>query len=337
MTTLPKPKAETAANPGRKRRVLGSPLLHFVILGGLLFFAERTLVDPGPEVVIRLTAQQIAALETGWRERNGRAPDAELLKALVDSHIRDELLLHEARALGWHLTDGIVQRRLLRNQRFLEADESVPDQVLLERAFEQQMDKTDLVVRRRLLERMRLRIAARVRATPPSEAELEDFLAQNADYFRRPERVDLSHVFLSRDSRGEGLRADAEALGQRLREENISPHRAKELGDPFLLAHRIPLSSEASIGRQYGPGFAAGAIRAPLGEWSGPIPSSYGAHLVWVHERSPSRVPDLHEIRPRVESELLREREQAELLAHSQRLRENAEIIVPGEQGAPAP
>ena len=335
MSTSSAPESES--RPLRKRRLLGSPLLHFLVIGALLFFGEKALFEPEPEVVIRLTAQDIAALEQGWRERNGQPPNAELLQALIDAHIEDELLLREARSLGWHLTDGIVLRRLLRNQRFLEADEGISDQALLERAFEQDMDKTDLVVRRRLLERMRLLIASRVRARPPSESELEAFLAENADAFRRPERVDLSHVFLSRDRRGDQLLADAEALGRKLREEGIGPDRARELGDPFLLAHRIPLSSEASIGRQYGPAFAAEAIRAPGDQWSGPIPSSYGAHMVWVHEKTPAVVPPLDEIRQRVESEVLRERERSELIAHTQSLREKARIVLPDTSLATAP
>ena len=335
MSTSSAPESES--RPLRKRRLLGSPLLHFLVIGALLFFGEKALFEPEPEVVIRLTAQDIAALEQGWRERNGQPPNAELLQALIDAHIEDELLLREARSLGWHLTDGIVLRRLLRNQRFLETDESISDQELLERAFEQDMDKTDLVVRRRLLERMRLLIASRVRARPPSESELEAFLAENADAFRRPERVDLSHVFLSRDRRGDQLLADAEALGRKLREESIAPDRARELGDPFLLSHRIPLSSEASIGRQYGPAFAAEAIRAPGDQWSGPIPSSYGAHMVWVHEKTPAVVPPLDEIRQRVESEVLRERERSELIAHTQSLREKARIVLPDTSLATAP
>jgi len=335
MSTSSAPESEP--RPLRKRRLLGSPLLHFLVIGALLFFGEKALFEPEPEVVIRLTAQDIAALEQGWRERNGQPPNAELLQALIDAHIEDELLLREARSLGWHLTDGIVLRRLLRNQRFLETDESISDQELLERAFEQDMDKTDLVVRRRLLERMRLLISSQVRARPPSESELEAFLAENADAFRRPERVDLSHVFLSRDRRGDQLLADAEALGRKLREESIAPDRARELGDPFLLSHRIPLSSEASIGRQYGPAFAAEAIRAPGDQWSGPIPSSYGAHMVWVHEKTPAVVPPLDEIRQRVESEVLRERERSELIAHTQSLREKARIVLPDTSLATAP
>lgn len=330
MSIPEKTEMDPAQKRSRTRRFLASPLLHFLILGGLLFWGERAFLEPEPEVVIRLTDRDVAALAKGWQDRNGQAPGAELLGALIDSHVRDELLLREARALGWHLTDGIVQRRLLRNQRFLESDETISDRELLDRAFEQRMDETDLVVRRRLLERMRLLVASQVRANPPTNTELADYLARNPEAFRRPERVGLSHVFLSRDSRGEDLATDSETLGRKLQEENIPPERAGELGDPFLLSHRIPLSSEASIGRQYGPEFAAGVLRAPEGRWSEPVPSSYGAHLVWVQERSPAQIPPLAEIKPRVEAELLREREQAELNAYTERLRNSARVILPG-------
>ena len=42
-------------------------------------------------------------------------------------------------------------------------------------------------------------------------------------------------------------------------------------------------------------------MRAPEARWSGPVPSAYGLHLVWVHRRVEARDPDLEEAR----SELL--------------------------------
>ena len=201
------------------------------------------------------------------------------------------------------------------------------------------MIRLGLCVNKREIEVLAVKLGASV--SPQEIADLDHLIAscatcgegvpENLDLFRRPDRVALSHIFLSRDSRQEHLRADAEALGLRLEAEKISPDQANEWGDPFLLSHRIALSSEESIGRQYGPEFAAAAIRAPLGHWSGPIPSSDGAHWVWAHERSLAEVPPLAEIRTRVENELLRERERAAMVDHAARLRENAEIIVLGQ------
>ena len=50
-----------------------------------------------------------------------------------------------------------------------------------------------------------------------------------------------------------------------------------------------------------------------MNEWSPPIRSSYGEHVVWVHEREPAQIPPLSRVRGAVVSAVYRDRE-AELL-----------------------
>ena len=76
-------------------------------------------MGPQPTYFIHVGPQEIARLEQGWETRGGRAPDAEVLESLIQSHIDDELLISQARDLGWHRNDAIIQRRLVQNQRFL--------------------------------------------------------------------------------------------------------------------------------------------------------------------------------------------------------------------------
>jgi len=47
------------------------------------------------------------------------------------------------------------------------------------------------------------------------------------------------------------------------------------------------------------------------GAWFGPVPSSYGLHLVWVRERRPARLPSLDEVRSAVRESLLADRAEA--------------------------
>ena len=74
---------------------------------------------------------------------------------------------------------------------------------------------------------------------------------------------------------------------------------------------------------------------APLAAWAGPIPSSYGLHLVWVHEREPAGVPALGAVRSRVVHALLEERRQARLRERMAALRARYDIRVDasGESG----
>lgn len=322
---MPRPPAAEATRAGR---VLRSPLLHFALIGGLLFLADRVLREPPPSALVRISAREITEIESDWRGQTGRSPNDRELRLLIDGRVDDKLLIEQAFALGWHRSDAIVQRRLMQNQRFLApGDEAGPAQ-LLERAYEQGMDRSDIVVRRRLLERMKLAIASAARDPEPTDAELSDYLELHPERFRRDARVRLLQIFLSRDLRGEQLERDAERLAERLARDHVSPDRATDLGDPFLLSSELPLWSGATLARRFGPQFAPLALQAAPERWNGPIPSSYGLHFVWLLERAPQRLPPLAIVRPEVRAALLREREQRALHEHLKALRSEARIEV---------
>jgi hypothetical protein len=317
----------TARRADWLRRVLHSPLFHFLIVGGAIFalVAERQQ-ESGP--IVRVTATDVAELQADWRRQTGRDPSAGELDASIDTRIDDELLLAEAFALGWHRSDLIVRRRLVQNQRFLDPDTELVDEELLRRAYEQGMDRSDIVVRRRLLQKVILTLSSAARLDEPDDETLQRYLEANTARFERPTRVRLTHIFLSRDRRAGHLRADAEALGARLETDTPAPEQVSALSDPFLLSYELPLWSESMLAQRLGTDFARVAIDAPEGRWSGPIESSYGLHFVWIRERRPAEVPPLEDLRTRIRAAVFREREQAALREHLAVLREHAEIVV---------
>ena len=62
---------------------------------------------------------------------------------------------------------------------------------------------------------------------------------------------------------------------------------------------------------------------APLGEWSGPIASGFGMHLVRLDARTPARLPALAEVREDVERDWLRDRTQRAERAYLAALRKH--------------
>ena len=78
-------------------------------------------------------------------------------------------------------------------------------------------------------------------------------------------------------------------------------------GDAFIRGAEVD-GTPADLERTFGPGFAAAVGAAPLRTWVGPVRSTYGLHLVWVHAREPGRTPALAEVRGRVVQRWLRER-----------------------------
>jgi parvulin-like peptidyl-prolyl isomerase len=85
-----------------------------------------------------------------------------------------------------------------------------------------------------------------------------------------------------------------------LRDEVLGGRSPEELGDPFLRGRDMPLSSESTLAGIFGADFAAQVVALSVGEWSPPIRSSYGYHLVFVRKRQPLHAPSLAEVRDRL-------------------------------------
>ena len=313
------------------RRLLHAPLLHFVILGSLLY-AFNTASREVPPAVLEVSAQDIAQLTRQWQRGTGRAPEDAELERLINQFIDDALLLRVARSLGWDRDDPVVQRRLIQNLRFLDPSPEKSDMEVLREAYTLDMEKSDIVVRRRLLERMRLMIGDHARSRAPSREALEAYYDAHRDDFLRPARIRLTHIHLSRDRRGDALHDDAVAVVEKLQRLSIDPEvdleHALELADPFLVQPRLPLWSERRLGERLGPQFAREAFALPLGAWNGPVVSSYGEHAVWVHVRRDAFFPPLEEVEDKVTAALHREWEDEAMRDVLAELRSQVEIRI---------
>ncbi len=309
-----------------------SSLLHFLLLGALLFGLRIAAGTSGAQDrTVHVSTAEIIRLEQEWTRASGRPPTEREAALLLQQHIDEKILLEEAFARRWNHTDPIVRQRLLRNLRFIDGPPDATDEALLQEARDLGLDRSDLVVQRRLIDRMRRTLAAQVYAEEPGDELLESYLLENAERFRNPARVSLSHVFLSRDLRGEHLAEDAEALLNRLREGSVPPEEATALGDPFLIAAKLPLSTRTRLRAQLGPDFAEAAFLAALARWSGPADSAYGAHLLWIYDREESEPGALSDHRDRVRAAYLAEQERVVLERAMKEIRARVEVRLESE------
>lgn len=148
------------------------PLVHFLVIGALMF-AVLSLLAPRerPESIL-ITADTVERLRESASLLQGRPPTDEELAALVGDAVRDEVYYREALAQGLDADDTVVRQRLIEKMR--ELNENVVDPV-------------------------------------PPETDLEAWFRENAASFRIPELVTFDHLFFSPRERGETVRADAEA------------------------------------------------------------------------------------------------------------------------------
>ena len=252
------------------RKLASEPLLHFLLLGAIIFIAHRLVsggVDEPRRIVV--TQGQIASMTIGFSRTWQRPPTSAELEGLIQDKVREEVYYREAMRMGLDRDDTIIRRRLRQKLEFVTND-----------------------------------IAA---LEEPTDAELAAYLNAHVDLFRVERRMTFSQVYLSPEKHGDRLAQDVAQLLVQLRQKGRDADPSS-FGDPFLLERRLEAAPAGEIAKQFGEKFAASLGGLPVGQWHGPVESGYGVHLVFVEERTEGRVPELAEVRDAVHREWTNDR-----------------------------
>jgi peptidyl-prolyl cis-trans isomerase C len=252
------------------RRFSGEPLVHF-LLAGIVLFAVSTLFErqTSGSKTIHVTSAEIQRLQDVWSRQYGRNPSSAELRNLIDDYIREEIYYREAMASG--------------------------------------LDKGDSIIRRRLVEKMEF-LSQEVAAGDPDEAELQAYFQKNRQKFEVPAQIAFSHIFFSPSKRGASLQSDAQNALNQLRLNKAVHDSQAGVGDPFMLQSEYPLQTRDEVKALFGAEFAEALFSQHREEWFGPVPSSYGLHLVRITRLTPAHLPQLAEIRSKVLTDFKNER-----------------------------
>lgn len=201
----------------------------------------------------------------------------------------------------------------------------IDEEIAYREAVAMDLDRNDTVIRRRLRQKfefMRLDAAA---VDAPTVAELRAWHRQHRERYRVPERRALRVATFLAD-RGAPVPRAQEALAK-LHDDTL-PGGVGELGDSSLLPGDLPLTTETGVARQFGARLAGEAFAAPTGAWVGPIPSSYGAHLIYVLETAAPNDPPFDDLRRQLREDWTREQETEALERIRRKLRSRYEVVV---------
>ena len=273
------------------RAFFREPLVQFLLLGGLLFvYFEWKGGGAGPgSTRISITPGLVEHLASGFARTWQRPPTDAELKGLIDDHVKEEIATREATALG--------------------------------------LDQDDTIIRRRLRQKMEFVVEDAVDQAAPSDAELQTWLDTHADVFRAEAQVALRQVYVSPERHGAAAPAEAARLLAHLR--TVGPDaNIDALGDASMLPRELPLGPLSEVTRAFGTAFATRIDGLQPGQWTGPVESPYGLHLVLVRERLAPRPPALADVRPIVERELLAERRRTQLETLYERLLKKYTVVI---------
>lgn len=215
----------------------------------------------------------------------GRAPDVGERRIVVNEAVVARLANRWTesfrRAPSQEELDGIIS-------------EYVRDQVYYREALRLGLDQDDEVVMRRMRNKMIALATSEAEAATPSDAELQKLIDQDPARYAPEVTYSFDQLYLGADT--PQARAAATTALQMLR----AGKPASDLAQPAPIPSRFGQSPASDVAAQFGDPFVDALRGQPLGQWSGPLASGLGLHLVRVGARSNPAPPSLDKVRQAV-------------------------------------
>lgn len=216
---------------------------------------------------------------------SGRAPDLGERRIVVNealvSRLANRWTESFRRAPSQEELDGLIA-------------EYVRDQVYYREALSLGLDQDDEVVMRRMRNKMLALATSDVEAATPSDAELQKLIDKDPARYAAEVTYSFDQLYLGADSPAARTKA-AEAL--KLLQAGQSADR---LAQPAPIPSAYSQNAASDVAAVFGGPFADGLRGLPLGQWTGPVSSGLGLHMVRVAARSNPAKPELDKVRQQV-------------------------------------
>ena len=190
--------------------------------------------------------------------------------------------------------EDLLLRPLTTEERERVISDYVDEEVLLREAYREGLDRDDPRIRRWLIDKVEFLIDEE--PPEPTPEELDALFRKSPEAYKTPRAVSFDHVFFASGAPSSvlpRLRGGADFV---------------ELGDDFWLGKSLRRFSELELATTFGAEFTSRVLALPIGEWSGPIPSSRGEHFVRLAARHEPDLPPRKDVEWALREDWLRAR-----------------------------
>ncbi|HEY4340672.1 MAG TPA: peptidyl-prolyl cis-trans isomerase [Steroidobacteraceae bacterium] len=269
----------------RLGRLIADPLLHFLVVGGMLFGIYRFVagaavtgvddrtIEVDRSKLLTFLQYQSMAFEPKYFNAQLDAMPAQARQELIGKYVQEEALYREAQAMGLSEGDYVIRRRVVQKILYL-------------------LDDTT------------------TESFSPTDAQLQAYYAAHKGRYQVIPALTFTHVFVD-DSikRSQSAEMVAENLKLELAAKRAGFNDAPAYGDRFPYQQNYVGRDAEFIKGQFGSQFEEAVLKLPPSQhtWYGPIKSQFGYHLVLVTGHAPPYLPALAEVREEVKDDLLRD------------------------------
>jgi len=243
------------------KHIFREPLVHFILLGGLLFAGHSLWQShvSKADYTITVSPDEMERQATIFAGENRRQPTDEDLQALLFAYVEEQALMREAQRMGLGSEDTIIRRRLAQKMRFMIEDIDAPQL--------------------------------------PDEATLNAWFDANISKFVKPETRSFSHIYFSPEKHGKNIDDNVKKVMSIVEDaewENLGdPFMLKR---EFTRLSTVDV--KRLFGADFAAGVFN--IDKEAAAWQGPIDSAFGRHLIRIDSFTPKQTPELEDVKPDV-------------------------------------
>jgi hypothetical protein len=201
-------------------------------------------------------------------------------------------------------------------------DDYVLEEVYYRQAKLMGIDQDDVMIRRRLRQKLEFLSDDVAAMVQPTDDDLKVYLDANAQKFRQEASYSFQQIYYNPELHGEDIKQKAAAQLASLRKGE------EVLGDRTMLPQSFELVSSRVIDSTFGVGFTQSLSQVSVGQWQGPVVSSFGVHLVKIDQRVDGRVPDVQKIKPALEREWANDKRMTVRKELNERMLKDYEVVI---------
>jgi len=168
-------------------------------------------------------------------------------------------------------------------------DQNIKQEIFYQEALKMNLDHNDEIIKRRLAQKMQFLSNDIAKLVEPTDKELNEYYQKHSDKYLAPPSYSLYQITFSADNRKDSYKDATETLKQH---SNATFDEMKNLGDKLPFSYYVENVSANELGLQLGSKFPESLEGQETNKWIGPIPSGFGYHLVYINNKTESKLPD---------------------------------------------
>ncbi len=271
----------------------------------------------GGLVIGLLTALYSVLLPEQWQ-----TPNTQILADVNGTVISREKYLNHLRALATDKKDAITPE----DARYV-LERIIEEELLVQRGLEVGLIDSDKRTRSAMVNAMISMTTASAEATAPSEADLQHFLDQHADYFTPTSRLQVDVITLT----GDNADVNAQAAVKRIRDGEAFSLIKQDLSADVALKVPSSLLPPTKLREYLGPSLVQDLQHQPEGYITPVMPLGQGYRIVKLVHKETGSKPLLASVREQVEAEYVRRKGDTTLREYLEWLKGRADIHYPSE------